>query len=517
MSRHIHWFEAFLSTLTARQLIVGIAMCLTVMVASRIAMAQSEGAGIPDWAMAAHAEATGVEPSTVIGAQTIPATIPQSDASKDTTGNVETYQPGGATTTSSNAFFQSLGTNGRSCFTCHEPQDGWGLSATDATTRFKTTKGKDPLFNVVDGATCSSDLVKTSAEQRKAYALLLGRGLIRVFLPMPPSPQFEITSVIDPYKCTNLTSPTTGTVSVYRRPLPATNLNFESTLMSDGREPNLTSQATDATLIHAQAAGDPTSSELTEITDFETGTFTAQSLDKRAGDLTSAPVSGGPEALSSQNFYTGINDPFGNDPMDPSGASFNPDIFDIYKSWETLSGRGAANAMRESIGRGEIVFNTFKFNIFGVAGLNDVVGKPTIPGTCGTCHDTPNFGNRSIDATMEIGTDLTNDSVINSNGLPLFNITCTSGPLAGTDLPNHRSGPRADHRPMCGHREGQGRGAARLGGARAVFPQWFCRHAHGCHHALRAHLSNNADVHEAADYRSDQFPQCAVSAGIRSL
>ena len=410
-----------------------IAMGGLVAVLPRIAMAQSEGAGIPAWAMAAHAQAMAVAPSTadIIGTQTIPASIPQTDTVGDATGSVSTFQPNGATTTSSNAFFESLGTNGRSCFTCHEPQDGWGLSATDATARFKATKGTDPIFNLIDGATCSNDTVKTSAEQKKAYALLLGRGLIRVFLPMPPSPQFEITSVIDPYQCTNLTSPTTGTVSVYRRPLPATNLNFETTLMSDGREPSLDSQATDATLIHAQAEAAPSAGQLSEITDFETGTFTAQWLDKKAGDLTSAPVSGGPLALSTQNFYVGINDPFGNDPMDPSGASFNPEIFNVFKGWETFSGKGAANLMRESIGRGEIVFNTFKFNIFGVAGLNDVLGQQTITGTCGTCHDTPNFGNHSIDGTMEIGTDLTNDSVINTAGLPLFNITCTAGPLNG--------------------------------------------------------------------------------------
>jgi cytochrome c peroxidase len=405
-------------------------MCGLIASHLQVAMAQSDIPPVPNWAMAAHLQAMQVEPNGSIGAETIPPTIPQSDPIKDTTGNVETYQPDGPTTTSSNEFFQSLGTNGRSCFTCHEPQDGWGLSATDATTRFKATRGTDPLFNVIDGATCSSDPVKTSAEQRKAYALLLSRGLIRVFLPMPPSPQFEITSVDDPYHCTDLTSPTTGTVSVYRRPLPATNLTFESTLMSDGREPNLDSQATDATLIHAQAASAPSSEQLDEIVGFETGTFTAQSSNSRAGDLTSAPVSGGPLALSTQNFYTGINDPFGNDPMDPTGASFNPEIFDVFKSWETMSGKGAADAMRESIGRGEIVFNTFKFDITGVAGLNDLLGQVSIPGTCGTCHDTPNVGNRSINGTMEIGTDLL-DSGNNLAGLPLFHITCTTGPLAG--------------------------------------------------------------------------------------
>ena len=43
-----------------------------------------------------------------------------------------TDQPGGATHTASNPFFQNLGTNGRTCFTCHQPQTGWTVSAASA-------------------------------------------------------------------------------------------------------------------------------------------------------------------------------------------------------------------------------------------------------------------------------------------------------------------------------------------------------------------------------------------------
>src|SRR6185437_11225951 len=72
-------------------------------------------------------------------------------------------------------------------------------------------------------------------------------GLIRIGLPMPAGAEFEVTSVDDPYKCntnpaTGLTSKTAGIVSIYRRPLPSTNLGFLSTVMWDGREPDLTSQ-----------------------------------------------------------------------------------------------------------------------------------------------------------------------------------------------------------------------------------------------------------------------------------
>src|SRR3979409_1584522 len=62
----------------------------------------------------------------------IPKTIARIDSTVDPDGKLQSYQPGGATATGTNAFFQSLGTNGRSCFSCHRPQDGWSISAADA-------------------------------------------------------------------------------------------------------------------------------------------------------------------------------------------------------------------------------------------------------------------------------------------------------------------------------------------------------------------------------------------------
>jgi cytochrome c peroxidase len=305
------------------------------------------------------------------------------------------------------------------------------------TARFNQSQGTDPLFSPIDGATCPDDKVATLAQRKTAYKLLLSRGLIRVFLPMPPAAdlEFSITKVKDPYGCnTNpkygLTSPTTGFVSVYRRPLPATNLPFERTLMWDGREPSLSSQAADATMIHAQSAAPPAPDQLQQMVDFETGVFTGQSDLKRAGDLT-AGVSGGPVNLSTQTFFTGINDPFGNNPM---GTPFNPDIFDLYAAWQTLKGQTAAILSRESVARGEVLFNTFPLTITGVPGLNDVTGQASINGTCGTCHDTPNTGGQSVTATTALDADLLNPfnaAVINESGLPVFTLQCNSGPLSG--------------------------------------------------------------------------------------
>src|SRR6266511_3891154 len=48
-----------------------------------------------------------------------PSTIPQFQEFDDPSGRVATYQPNGSTSTVGNAFFSSLGTNGRTCFSCH--------------------------------------------------------------------------------------------------------------------------------------------------------------------------------------------------------------------------------------------------------------------------------------------------------------------------------------------------------------------------------------------------------------
>jgi len=52
---------------------------------------------------------------------------------------------------------------------------------------------------------------------------------------------------------------------------------------------------------------------------------------------------------------------------------------------------------------GETIFNSAQINITGVMGLNDVLGQQSIPGFCGTCHDTPNVGNHSVKAPINIG------------------------------------------------------------------------------------------------------------------
>ena len=89
---------------------------------------------------------------------------------------------------------------------------------------------------------------------------------------------------------------------------------------------------------------------------------------------------------------------------------------------------------RGAIARGEQVFNTVPINITGVGGLNDVLNQPNISGFCSTCHDTPNAGNHSVKAPLNIGiADAGSNAppVLDISGLPVFTVWCTKGPLAG--------------------------------------------------------------------------------------
>jgi hypothetical protein len=207
---------------------------------------------------------------------------------------------------------------------------------------------------------------------------------------------------------------------MYRRPLPATNLKFLSAVMFDGRESStqtgttpvtgtaallsdLAHQAMDATTGHAQGAGLSVAQQQA-IVAFEMALYTAQEQDHGAGDLTAQRANGGPQAVSQQAFYIGINDPVGLDPANPTPFSFNTRIFNIYDTWQNTG-----DPHLQAIARGQAIFNTKTFTISGVAGLNgttfsnNVTGPMTIGSTCGICHDTPNAGNHSVSAPLNIG------------------------------------------------------------------------------------------------------------------
>src|SRR5215470_191752 len=141
-------------------------------------------------------------------------------------------------------FFQDLGTNGRTCGSCHAPGDGWTIIPDHLQQRFNATNGTDPVFRTNDGSNSPNADVSTVAARRQAYSMLLTKGLIRVGIGVPAGAEFTLDSVDDPYHYAS-----SAELSLFRRPLPSTNLDALSTVMWDGRE----------TFVDTNSPPDPTS------------------------------------------------------------------------------------------------------------------------------------------------------------------------------------------------------------------------------------------------------------------
>jgi cytochrome c peroxidase len=316
----------------------------------------------------------------------------------------------------SNPFFQDLGANGRRCVTCHQPAENMSVSAAGIRARFDATDGMDPIFRTNDGSNSPLADVSTVEARRAAYSLLLSKGLIRVGLPIPAGAEFELVAVSDPagYAGDNASG---NELSLFRRPLPATNLTFLSTLMWDGRETlqkgsaaamhfDLMHQANSATQGHAAAPVPLDEATRQAIFEYEMGLFTAQVFDRKAGSLTASGAEGGPEALSTRGFTFGVNDPLGCDASgancNPTAAHFDPIVFTEYDAWTGLKGDGRSLA-RAAVARGQALFNTLAIPIRDVSGINDDFNIPVVIGTCSTCHDTPHAGDHSVPAPLDIG------------------------------------------------------------------------------------------------------------------
>jgi cytochrome c peroxidase len=348
------------------------------------------------------------------------------------------------------------------------------VSAAHVQLRFLLTRGQDPIFRAVDGSNCDHNIDISDLDGKyAAYSLLRTRGLIRIAIAVPANADYQVVSVNNPYGCNEI-----DVISMYRRPLPATNLRFLSAVMSDGRKSSgiagsgttkilysnyptsllndLAHQSLDATTGHAQGDGTrPTPTEQQEIVNFETALSTAQAFDNRIGLLDAQGANGGPMALVTQPFFISINSsihfllPQFEQPggvVTPGDGQFTPAIFSPFDAWAALPYENP----RASVARGQAIFNSKPINITGVAGINDDVsaggfvsgGIASLQGTCGTCHDTPNVGNHSFPTPLDIGTgdpSPSNSSVslggLDINYLPSITV-CKTDPITGLPTSN---------------------------------------------------------------------------------
>jgi cytochrome c peroxidase len=463
-------------------LLLALAMLCAVVCCMPIVLAQSP-ANVPAWLAAVLAQARSAPLLPVILLGKTPANFPVNSTSLDANGVTTTYFPYGAVTTSSQSFFQSLGTNGRTCFTCHQLQNDWGISTASILVTYVTTLGKDPIFAPVDGSNCpnlGAAYTTFGAKFVAARTQLMTKGNFRIFIGAPTSPQWAYMTVTsDPYGCE--TSSTYGinspspTLSLYRRPLPATNVIYTNSqfapfgppqvnIMWDIREPNLESQFTDATLTHAQSA----LSAATILADFapqgatfQSGSFTGQTTDFIAGDLTGGDGSGalgGPVNLFTYSTtlpYAGggfavflggsctVPDSFTAPCPGSIIAGATPGSFDgteIFNAtgFANATGTSAAALRRQSIARGEAIFNTRSFAIQNVKGLNDILGSNPVQGTCATCHNNGNVESDAFGDPKHLGMSDATAPFQAPNGTttipitadePVFNFYCPVGSI----------------------------------------------------------------------------------------
>lgn len=344
---------------------------------------------------------------------------------RDASGWLRTYVRGGGSIDRANPFFQSLGSNGRSCESCHQQRDGWSITPEHLRQRFDASDGTDPVFSPNDGSVSPLADVSSVDARRRAYAMLLGRGVLRIGLGMPADAEFTLDEVDDPYHYASAAE-----LSLFRRPLPSTNLAFLTGVMWDARETqapfrppmdagadnddlvaSLRHQALDAITGHAQGVPPP-DEQLQQIVDFETSLATAQIRDDQAGLLNDADALGGPRILANLRFHVGINDTLG---ADPTGAAFEPSSMRLFDAW----GDDRSRPDRQSIERGEQVFDRKPIAISGVGGLNDALGMPVIAGTCTTCHNAPNIGNHTVSLPLNLGIS---DATRRTSDMPLYTL-----------------------------------------------------------------------------------------------
>lgn len=276
-------------------------------------------------------------------------------------------------------YFQAQGTNGRSCATCHVPQDAWSINPGTIRLLFARTGGTHPIFNLLDANNPERDLSTVQARWA-GYSMLLSRGVFRRGGAPRAEREWDVIAVDDPHGYANL-----NRIVQWRRAMPTINFHLGSATVNwDGgnsigtdQRAGLINQATRN--VTGGQQGQPAPPEvITEIVDFESALSTAQNVSFAAGLLNAGGARGGAEALSQ---------------MSPAEGRF-----DLFDAW--INSRHPARAQ---IARGQELFN------------NPNPGG----GSCSGCHNSANNGTNAANLLFDIGTA---SAETRTPDLPLYTI-----------------------------------------------------------------------------------------------
>jgi cytochrome c553 len=261
-------------------------------------------------------------------------------------------------------YFQAQGTNGRSCASCHIPEEAWSINPGTLQHLFDETAGTHPLFNLLDANNPNMD-VSTTEARLKAYSMLLTRGVFRRGGAPRANSEWELIAAEDPHGFASLTR-----LVHWRRAMPTINFALGSaTINWDGGNSvgadvhaGLINQATRN--VTGGQQGQPAPPEvIADIVGFEESLFTAQLIVPGVGRLDSDGARGGPEALSSMPKVAGR--------------------FDLFDAWIDHG-----NPRRAQIARGQALFND-----------TNAGGR-----SCSSCHNSANNGTNINNLLFDIRT-----------------------------------------------------------------------------------------------------------------
>ncbi|MET0647690.1 MAG: hypothetical protein ABW208_13825 [Pyrinomonadaceae bacterium] len=293
-----------------------------------------------------------------------PASVAQAGAASDSINNNRPApNPGGAAATFSTQgsvdltgeYFQPQGTNGRSCATCHIPEEAWGINPGTLQRLFGETGGTHAVFNKLDAN--NPDLIPAEPTEEQllaSYSMLLSRGVFRRGGAPRAEREWDLIAVDDPHGYANL-----NRLVHWRRVMPTINFPLGSaTINWDGgnsvgadQHAGLVNQATRN--VTGGQQGQPAPPEvIADIVSFEESLFTAQLIVPGVGRLDSGGARGGPEALASMPKVAGR--------------------FDLFDAW-----MNHGNPRRAQIARGQELFND----------KQSALGR-----TCNSCHNAANNG-----------------------------------------------------------------------------------------------------------------------------
>ena len=262
-------------------------------------------------------------------------------------------------------YFQAQGSNGRSCATCHVPQDGWSITPRTIQRLFDETGGTHPIFNPLDANNPGADLSSIAAREA-AYSMLLSRGVFRRGGALREPREWDLVAVEDPHQFATLTR-----LVQWRRAMPTINfalgsatVNWDSgnSIGMDQRA-GLENQARRNVIVAQQSLTAAPNEVIGNIVDFETSLFTAQVSGLGVGRLDSDGARGGPEALATMPRIAGA--------------------FDLFDAWA-----GHENPRRAQIARGQALFN----------------GVNASGGSCRACHNSANDGTNIESLLFDIKT-----------------------------------------------------------------------------------------------------------------